>query len=445
MSTQGTLRVGVIGTGYLGAVHAACMAELGHDVVAVDVDVDVIAGLAAGTPHFFEPGLHDLLAETLASGRLRFTPDYAELAGCEVVFVCVGTPQRPGGVEADTSYVFAAVRSLAPHLGADALVVGKSTVPVGTAARLIEELTDLLGRAPRVAWNPEFLREGHAIVDTTTPSRLVYGVQGETAEADAALLDDVYASAIAAGIPRIVTDLATAELVKGAANAFLATKISFINTIADVCESAGGDVSDLARAIGLDERIGAQFLSAGVGFGGGCLPKDIRAFSARAVELGVPQTAQLLDLVDEINNSRRDKVVRLATEAVGGEVAGKKVAILGFAFKPNSDDTRDSPGIAIGRVLAAHGADVRLHDPRAHLPAHAQGSMTAVGSVEEALEGADVVLHLTEWAEYRDLDPRHLRKLVTTPTVIDGRNALDAQTWRQAGWTVRALGSRRGA
>jgi UDPglucose 6-dehydrogenase len=442
MSEERPLKVGVIGSGYLGAVHATCMADLGHEVVAVDVDGAKVEALSAGTPLFFEPGLDDLLAQTLSTGRLLFTTDYTELGGADVVFLCVGTPQVVGGAQANTGFLFDAGRRLAPHLGEHTLVVGKSTVPVGTAARLSAVLDEERGRPVRLAWNPEFLREGHGIEDTQRPSRLVYGVTGPSGADDAALLDQVYAHALADGVDRLVTDLATAELVKGAANAFLATKISFINMVADVCEAAGADVADLARALGMDERIGPAFLAAGLGFGGGCLPKDIRGFAARALELEVPRAAEFLELVDEINQDRRGKVVDLAVEMLGGAVRDQPVSVLGFAFKPGSDDLRDSPALAVAAALAAKGAAVRVHDPRAKLPHDLTGTMEQVATVEELVTGAALVLHLTEWSEYRELDPGELAGLIAVPAVIDARNRLDADAWRAAGWDYRGLGLR---
>jgi UDPglucose 6-dehydrogenase len=440
MSKSATLRIGVIGTGYLGAVHAACMADLGHDVVAVDVAVDRVAALQAGAPAFFEPGLVELLDRTLKTGRLLFTTEYRALAGSDVIFLCVGTPQAAGGVHVETADIFDAARRLVPHLEPAALVVGKSTVPVGTATALAKVLAEEANRPIRLAWNPEFLREGHAIQDTQTPSRLVYGFSSDSGAGEVALLDRVYAHAIAHGVPRIVTDLATAELVKGAANAFLATKISFINTIADLCEASGADVSDLARALGMDARIGPAFLGAGLGFGGGCLPKDIRGFAARADELGVTQTAELLRVVDEINLGRRAKVTALATEMLDGSVRGCAVAILGFAFKPNSDDIRDSPALAVAAGLAAAGATVTVHDPRAEIPDALAGSVSSAPSPQDAVDAADIVLHLTEWQEYGDLDPREIARLVSRPNLVDARNTLDRGKWRQAGWRVRGLG-----
>ena len=430
------LTVGVVGLGYLGAVHAAAMAELGHRVVGYDTDPAKIESLRRAEAPFFEPGLEDLLARTQGD-NLLFTHDVVELKGADVVFVCVGTPQRKGELAADTSYVTAAVQTLAGVLDGPALIVGKSTVPVGTAARLAELLADT---APEleVAWNPEFLREGHAVADTLTPDRLVFGVTSPRAEA---LLRAVYATPIAAGTPVIVTDRPTAELVKVAANAFLATKISFINAMADVSEAAGADVTVLADAIGYDDRIGRKFLNAGIGFGGGCLPKDIRAFGARAGELGADQALTFLREVDSINLRRRSKTVDLAREAAGGSFIGKKVAVLGAAFKPHSDDIRDSPALNIAAQARLQGADVVVADPAAVDNARRLWpSLSYAASAEEAVTGADVVLLLTEWPQYTGLDPAALGRLTRNRTIIDGRNALDPATWRAAGWTYRGIG-----
>ena len=438
-----SLPLSVIGTGYLGVVHAACMADLGHTVVAVDVDPAKVDALNNGKAPLFEPGLDELLARVLPTGRLRFTTDYAEVATARVHFLCVGTPQRRGENAADTSYVFAAGASLAPHLTSDALVVGKSTVPVGTAVRLREQLQQgaPTGTQVRLAWNPEFLREGFAIEDTVAPDRFVYGVAGPTAEADTALLDQVYAAPLATGTPRLVTDYATAELVKASATAFLATTISFITALAAVCEAAGADVSQLADAIGHDDRIGRKFLNAGIGFGGGCLPKDIRAFMARAGELGADQALTFLREVDEINLRRRSRMVDLARHECGGTLIGKRVAVLGAAFKPNSDDIRDSPALDIARAAHHAGASVTVHDPKA-LPVarRVHPDLTYADDIEDTCRDADVVLHLTEWSVYREIDPAKLGTVVARKAVIDGRNALDPQLWREAGWTYRALG-----
>jgi len=436
------MRITVIGCGYLGATHAACMAELGHEVLGVEIDADKLKLLSAGTVPFFEPGLPELLEKHVASGRLRFTDSYEEAAAFGGVhFLCLGTPQKSFGLAADTSYLDSAVRSLAPLLTGPALVVGKSTVPVGTAPVLAELLTSLspAGTDVHLAWNPEFLREGLAVKDTLAPDRLVMGIVDP---ADEKLLREVYAAPIAAGTPVVVTDFATAELVKVSANAFLATKISFINAIAEVCDVAGGDVVDLADALGYDARIGRRFLNAGIGFGGGCLPKDIRAFVHRAGELGVEDAMRFLREVDLINQRRREHVVELAT-AMLGPLSGARVSVLGAAFKPDSDDVRDSPALWVAGQLHMRGADVRVNDPQAIPNARRMfPTLTYVDDPTTACEGADLVLHLTEWPVYRTLDPAALAATVTRPAIIDGRNCLDPQTWRAAGWDFRALGRR---
>ena len=433
------MRISVIGCGYLGAVHAACMAELGHDVVGIDVDAGKVGELSAGRAPFFEPGLPEVLERATASGRLRFTTDMAEAAGAQVHFVAVGTPQTPGSHAADLRYVDAAVAALLPHLSDGYLVVGKSTVPVGTAARLGELVRDSSSGA-ELAWNPEFLREGFAVQDTVAPDRFVYGVpSGAAGERATALLDEVYATALATGMPRLVTDYATAELVKVSANAFLATKISFINAMAEIAEATGADVTQLADAIGHDARIGRKFLNAGLGFGGGCLPKDIRAFQARADELGLDSLAFLSD-IDAINLRRRDRVVALAEELVGS-VEGTTIAVLGVAFKPNSDDVRDSPALDVARRLHEAGARVRVFDPEANgTAARVAPDLGYVDDSTAALRGADLVLVLTEWAEFRQLVPAVVADLVGHRRVVDARNVLDPAAWRAAGFEYRGLG-----
>ncbi|MFJ5146207.1 UDP-glucose dehydrogenase family protein [Curtobacterium sp. NPDC088465] len=434
------MRISVIGCGYLGAVHAASMAKLGHEVVAVDVDPTKIERLAAGEAPFFEPGLPEILTEALASGRIRFTTEMAEVAGSAVHFLAVGTPQGPTGA-ADMRYVDAAVASLTPHLSAGEFVVGKSTVPVGTAARLAAEVEAAVPGATLV-WNPEFLREGFAVQDTISPDRFVYGVpEGEAGERAVAALDEVYAQALAAGTPRLVVNLPTAELVKISANAFLATKISFINSMAEIAEVAGADVTALADAIGHDDRIGRKFLNAGLGFGGGCLPKDIRAFQARADELGVGESLAFLADVDATNLRRRAHAVDLATEMLGGTVTGKRVAVLGLAFKPNSDDVRDSPALDIAARLHELGASVAAYDPEAIETARRlHPELEYVGSPTEAVTGADIVLVLTEWSVFRALDAAEVASLVASPVVVDGRNCLDREAWTAAGFTYRGMG-----
>ena len=435
------MRISVIGTGYLGAVHAACMAELGHEVLGVDTDAEKIAALAEGRAPFFEPNLTDMLVSNIKAGRLRFSASLAAAARfAELHFVCVGTPQLPGSLGADLSSIEAVIDGLAPNLTHDCLVVGKSTVPVGTALRLAARLDSLTpdSVAVGVAWNPEFLREGFAVQDTLRPDRLVVGVT--SAEADAALRA-VYAPLLEAGTPYITTDLATAELAKVAANAFLATKVSFINAVADVCEAAGADVVTLADTLGYDKRIGRHFLSAGLGFGGGCLPKDIRAFVARATELGLADSVRFLQEIDEINNARRRHAVDLARDLVGGSFADRNVAILGVAFKPNTDDVRDSPALDVAAAIRSEGALVRVHDPRATDNARRKRpELDYCDEPDKACEGADVVLHLTEWSEYRELDPARLRSVVRAARILDGRNVLPLDQWRAAGWTVRSMG-----
>jgi UDPglucose 6-dehydrogenase len=430
------LRISVIGTGYLGLTHAVCMADLGHEVLAIDVDAEKIAKASRGEAPFFEPGLEPLLRKNLDSGRLRFTTSFAEVGEfADVHFICVGTPQVKGGAQADLSYVFSAAESLAPHLNRPALVVGKSTVPVGTSRQIIERVLVLAPAAEQIdyAFNPEFLREGYAVQDSLTPDRIVFGVTSEAAEET---MRSVYATPLGSGIPALTMDLETAELVKVAANSFLATKISFINVMAEMCEASGGDVLKLADAIGMDARIGRKFLSPGLGFGGGCLPKDIRAFRATAQEKGVESLVNLLTTVDTINLGRRDRIVDLAHEALGG-LAGKRVAVLGAAFKPNSDDIRDSPSLAISGRLADEGAIVSVHDPVANAnAARVRPDLRYADSVHDAARDAELVLHLTEWADFRSIDPESFRGIVANPVLIDGRCTLDAAAWRAAGWTV---------
>jgi UDPglucose 6-dehydrogenase len=435
------MKLSVIGCGYLGAVHAAAMASLGHDVIGIDADAGKIEQLAAGIAPFHEPGLPELLANVGSNHHLEFATDYAAAADATVHFLCVGTPQTSGHQSADLTYVNAAFDSICTVVKPGDLVVGKSTVPVGTAERLAEELA-AVEPAATLVWNPEFLREGFAVRDTLEPDRLVYGVtEGPAGERAVAILDEVYATILARGTTRHLMDLATAQLVKVAANAFLATKISFINAMAELCERTGADVVKLADAIGQDERIGRRFLNAGLGFGGGCLPKDIRAFMARAGELGADQTLSFLAEVDAINTRRRMRMIDLAREAFGGSIVGLNITVLGAAFKPNSDDIRDSPALDVAERLRQQGANVTVTDPAAipvAQPHHPE--LSFVAERDEALRGADLVLLLTEWAEYQALTPEHAAGLVAQQHVIDGRNAWNPETWRSAGWTYRALG-----
>jgi UDPglucose 6-dehydrogenase len=434
-------RITVLGTGYLGATHAVCMAELGFEVLGIDVDADKINRLANGDVPFFEPGLEPLLRANLATGRLRFTTKYDEVADFgDVHFLCVGTPQKHGSNAADLSYVESCLDDLLPKLTRPGTLVGKSTVPVGTAERVANRVAAEApaGEAIELVWNPEFLREGFAVKDTLHPDRLVFGTASDRGEA---VLRDVYGRLIADGTPVVVTDLATAQLVKVAANAFLATKISFINAMAEVCEVTHADVTKLSEALSHDTRIGGRFLHAGLGFGGGCLPKDIRAFMARAAELGVDQALSFLTEVDAINLRRRRRMVDLTRELLDNTVENRKVAVLGAAFKPDSDDIRDSPSLDVASQLAALGASVCVYDPEAMDNARRKyPDLRYAESAVDAARAADIVLHLTEWREFREMDPEVLATVVAQRNIVDGRNALDPELWRDAGWVYRALG-----
>ncbi len=432
-----TLKISVIGTGYLGTTHAVCMSSLGFEVIGIDTDPAKIASLASGTIPFYEPGLAELLQSELKTGRLSFSTDFNAIKECDVHFICVGTPQVKDGLAADLTYIYDSLAAIAPVIKDGSLVVGKSTVPVGTAAKMRELLLKINPNTD-LAWNPEFLREGFAVEDTLNPTRLVVGVTNDRAEG---ILREVYEKNLASETPWIVADLPTSELVKVSANAFLATKISFINAMAEICEAAGGDVTVLAKAIGYDPRIGSRFLQAGIGFGGGCLPKDIRAFMARSEELGAKQALEFLREIDSINMRARSRMIDLVRKDLSEDLRGKKIAILGASFKPDSDDVRDSPALDIAVQIQAAGATVIVHDPKAI--ANARNRFPALGfteSIEECVTGADLVLHLTEWKIYREIDPAELIKFVAQPKVIDGRNALDRDKWRSAGWNFRALG-----
>ena len=431
------LKLSVIGTGYLGATHAACMASLGFEVIGFDTEASKIDLLSKGKVPFYEPELEELLSDQIKSGRLTFTNNVADLADADVHFICVGTPQIKNGNAADLTYVNSALESIAKYVKPGGLVVGKSTVPVGTATKLRNRLLELNPKAD-LAWNPEFLREGFAVEDTLRPNRLVVGVVNDSAEQ---ILMEVYATNLKEKTPWVRADLPTAELVKVAANSFLATKISFINAMAEICEAAGGDVTVLAKAIGYDPRIGSRFLQAGIGFGGGCLPKDIRAFMARAEELGASQAVEFLKEIDAINLRARQRIIELVRKDLSDDLQGKKVAILGAAFKPDSDDVRDSPALDIAAQIQAAGAIVTVHDPKAI--ANAQKRFPALNfadDVNTTLKDAEIVLHLTEWKIYREIDPVKVKSIVKNPIVIDGRNALDRELWQSAGWKFRALG-----
>jgi len=440
VTSSGRPRLSVLGTGYLGATHAVCMTELGYEVVGLDVDEAKVGKLTAGEVPFFEPGLAELLRKALDTGRLRFTTSYEEVAEfADVHFVCVGTPQQKDSNAADLTYVRAAFSSLAPLLRRPALVVGKSTVPTGTAAQMADVVRELApGGDVEVAWNPEFLREGFAVEDTLKPDRLVFGVESGRAEE---LLRASFAPVIEAGCPVVVTDFATAELVKVAANSFLATKISFINAMAEVCEVVHADVTKLSEALGYDDRIGRRFLQPGLGFGGGCLPKDIRAFMARAGELGADEALGFLRDVDAINMRRRARAVDLGRGLLDGSFTGSRVAVWGAAFKPNSDDIRDSPALDVAVAIQREGARVVVYDPAAVDNARrVHPELEYATSALDAAGGADLVLLLTEWTEFREMDPAVLGDVVGARRIVDGRNALDPVTWREAGWVYRALG-----
>jgi UDPglucose 6-dehydrogenase len=434
------MKISVIGTGYLGAVHAVCMAHLGHDVVGYDTNSSAVEALSSGVSPFYEPGFDELLRSTLQTGRLRFTsaPEEA-VRGATLHFICVGTPQSANSEAADVSYVNAAVGMVADLATGDSLIVGKSTVPVGTAERLAQQIGHVhRGGSHEIAWNPEFLREGRAVEDTLSPDRLVFGVTSPYAEK---MLTECYATLLDAGVPFVLTDLPTAEMVKVAANSFLATKISFINAMAEICEVAGADVVTLSRALGYDDRIGRKFLNAGLGFGGGCLPKDIRAFSARAGELGAPDAVAFLREIDKINMRRREKAVTAAAGLLGGSFLGKSVAVLGLAFKPDSDDVRDSPALNVAAAMHLKGADVRAHDPKALANARKKfPTLAYYNTLDEACRDADLIVLATEWQEYCDIDPTQFKSVVGQPVILDTRNALDHRYWMESGWRVQALG-----
>jgi UDPglucose 6-dehydrogenase len=437
-------RIAVFGTGYLGATHAACMAELGHDVLGVDIDAGKLAKLAAGEVPFYEPGLGEVLKRNVDNGRLRFTSSYEDAAEfADIHFIAVATPQKQGEFAADVSYVDAVIDTLAPLLTKPAVIFGKSTVPVGTATRLGARARALApaSDAVEVAWNPEFLREGYAVQDTLHPDRIVLGVDRIPMSRAEEVARHIYEPLIDEGIPFLVTDLETSELVKTSANAFLATKISFINAMAEVCEATGADVTVLADAIGYDTRIGRKFLNAGIGFGGGCLPKDIRAFMARAGELGASQALTFLREVDSVNMRRRNQMMERTREVVGGSLIGASVAVLGAAFKPDSDDVRDSPALNIAGQIQLQGASVTVYDPKAMDNSRALfPTLSYATSALEACEGADVILVLTEWDQFRGLGPADVEPVVRQRNIIDGRNCLDREKWRAAGWVYRGVG-----
>lgn len=435
------MKISVIGCGYLGAVHAAAMAKLGHEVVGIDIDDAKISSLQESEAPFFEPGLPELLREGQESGSLHFSKSFKDAEDSDVHFLCVGTPQKKGEYAADLTYVDAAFRNLLMVAKPGAVIVGKSTVPVGTATRLHEEMRRQVNDVSLI-WNPEFLREGHAVKDTLSPDRLVYGVENlDAASSDVQILDNVYEQILETGIQRLVMNFATSELVKASANSFLATKISFINAMAEICELTGADVSQLADAIGLDDRIGRKFLNAGVGFGGGCLPKDIRAFMARAGELGADQALTFLKEVDSINMRRRARVVELARETFSGSLIGRRITVLGASFKPNSDDVRDSPALSIAAQLQLQGAAVNVTDPKGISNAKKRfPELNYVEDLKSSIVDAELIILLTEWSEYVEMDPAFIAREVKSTNIIDGRNCLDRELWLNAGWNYRGIG-----
>jgi UDPglucose 6-dehydrogenase len=432
------VKVTVIGLGYLGATHAVAMAELGHEVIGIEPDAQKLASLSAGILPFHEPGLDAALPKAISSGKLKFQSEHDEnSASADIHFICVGTPQTKGSDAADTSYVVAAAKELASWIKPTSVVAGKSTVPVGTAALLQSAMSEIAGFDVHLAWNPEFLREGTALEDSLKPDRIVVGTESQHS---VDVLREVYAPILATGTPFLELDVPTAELVKVAANAFLATKISFINAMAEVAEVSGADAVSLAKAIGYDERIGNKFLRTGIGFGGGCLPKDIRGFVARAEELGVGSAVEFLKDVDAVNLRRRDKVVELANKELGS-LTGKAITMLGISFKPDSDDLRDSPALEISQRLTALGAKVTVHDPVSLTPlATRSPELYREQDLLKASSGAELVILGTEWKQYREIDPVEFGKVVATKTIIDGRNVLEVAKWQSAGWRVIALG-----
>lgn len=438
------MQISVLGTGYLGATHAACMAELGHDVLGIDIDLEKVKKLSAGEVPFYEPGLEAVLHRNIENGRLRFDTSFEAAADfADAHFIAVGTPQKSGEFAADLAFVDDAIDQIAPALTRHAVIFGKSTVPVGTATRLAAKVREVApgGSEVELSWNPEFLREGHAVTDTLRPDRIVIGINKSIPGKAEAVAREIYADAINANTPFLVTGLATAELVKSSANAFLATKISFINAIAEICEASGGDITELADAIGLDDRIGRRFLNAGIGFGGGCLPKDIRAFMARAGELGADQALTLLREVDNINMRQRTRMVETARKACGGSFLGARVAVLGAAFKPNSDDVRDSPALNIAGQMQLQGANVSVYDPKAMANSEALfPTLRYCENVIDTCRRANLILVLTEWDEFRQIDPNRLAGTVDNMSIIDGRNCLNREIWTAQGWDYTAVG-----
>ena len=436
------MRITMIGSGYVGLVSGACFSDFGHDVICVDKDETKIAALEAGKMPIFEPGLDTLVASNVAAGRLRFTTDLkAAVAGADAVFIAVGTPSRRGDGHADLSYVFAATREIAEAIDGPVVVVTKSTVPVGTGDKVEEILAELAGDFPiAVVSNPEFLREGAAIGDFKRPDRIVIGTEDPRAQQ---VMRDVYRPLYLNESPILFTGRRTSELIKYAANAFLATKITFINEIADLCEAVGANVKDVSRGIGLDNRIGSKFLHAGPGYGGSCFPKDTLALLKTAEDYETP--VRIVEAVVQVNDTRKRAMGRKVIAALGGgdgtSVRGKTVAVLGLTFKPNTDDMRDAPSLAIVQSLLDAGITVRAHDPEGmEIAKTMMPDITYCGDAYAAAQGADAVVIVTEWNIYRALDLKRLAATMAAPVMVDLRNVYPPSDAERAGFAYSSIG-----
>jgi UDPglucose 6-dehydrogenase len=437
------MRIAMVGAGYVGLVSGACFAEFGVDVCIVDTDAAKVAALREGRIPIYEPGLDKLVVDNARDGRLRFTTELAEaVRGAEAVFLAVGTPSRRGDGHADLSYVFAAAEQVAQAAEAPLVLVTKSTVPVGTGARIKALVSQARpGLEIAVASNPEFLREGSAISDFMRPDRVVIGTEaGAVGERALSVLKRLYRPLYLFETPIVATAIETAELIKYAANAFLATKITFINEIADLCEKVGADVHDVARGIGLDGRIGRKFLHPGPGYGGSCFPKDTLALARTAQDYGAP--VRLVETTIAVNEARKAQMAERIIAACGGSLAGKTIAVLGLAFKPETDDMRDSPALVVVPKLVEAGATVRAFDPAAM--ANAQPLLPQAvhytGGVAEAAEGADALVLLTEWNEFRALAPARLKAMMRGELLLDLRNVYDPEAMRAAGFRYSSIG-----
>jgi UDPglucose 6-dehydrogenase len=431
------MRVTMVGAGYVGLVSGACFADFGHQVTCIDKDPGRVAALNRGEIPIFEPGLADLVEANMRQGRLEFAAETTRVADAEAVFIAVGTPSRRGDGHADLSFVYDAVRELAPQLSRTAVVVTKSTVPVGTGDEIERILREKRPDADvEVVSNPEFLREGAAIQDFKHPDRIVVGSDDERARA---VLAEIYRPLYLNAPPIIYVSRRTAELIKYASNAFLATKITFINEIADLCERVGADVQEVARGMGLDNRIGGKFLHAGPGFGGSCFPKDATALLKTAQDHGV--ALRIVETVSSVNDQRKRAMARKVVAALDGSVRGKTIAVLGLTFKPNTDDTRDSPAIPLITALQDLGATVRGYDPAGMEQAKPQlPALHYCNSAYAAAEGADAVVIATEWEQFRALDLARLKSVMTRPVIVDLRNIYRADEMKRANFRYHAIG-----